>query len=65
MQHDLATLHLSVPEMEMVAADLISVWTGATGQREAPALSAVTELVTRTLRKSRAVVAAREEGGRG
>lgn len=54
-------LHLSYEEAEKVAADLQRVWAGVTGLSETPKIENVADLVQRALRKSREIIADREE----
>ncbi|AIT81636.1 hypothetical protein [Novosphingobium pentaromativorans] len=61
MQRDAGALHLTYDEAEKVAAYVVRVWPGATGLSEAPKVEKVADLIQLTLRKSREVIAEREE----
>ena len=58
------SLHLSFDEAELVAADILRVWTGMTGLTEAPKAENVADMVQRMLRKSREIIAERPEAKR-
>lgn len=56
----LAGLTLTFEEAEAVAADLARVWPGMTGISAVPKVELLADLVQRTNRKSREIIAARE-----
>lgn len=55
------SLHLKFEEAELVAQDLQRVWQGLTGLNDIPPVETLGDLVQRTLRKAREIIAAREE----
>lgn len=64
MNHEPNSLRVSFEEAEVIAADLVRVWTGMTGMSEVPTVENVADLVQRTLRKTRELIAARASDDR-
>ncbi|WP_374412673.1 hypothetical protein [Novosphingobium colocasiae] len=52
---------LTYAEAEVIAADLERVWPGMTGMNAVPKTEAIADIVQRTLRKAREIIAARDD----
>ncbi|TCM30036.1 hypothetical protein [Novosphingobium sp. ST904] len=65
MSHEPQSLHLTVPEIDRICADVSRIWKGATGLTETPPPDQMAELVGRILRKAREAIAARDCAVRG